>query len=402
MNVSDVEKTLSSLTAEQIKALGKVIIASASSVSKGEAENVPLNEKDCVSEGSQKAIETNKNTGSVTLTNKGTRDTIGNCIPDSRTPTYDNDDGSTKSNISGDELLAVQSESDDTGINILEQITEQLKKINVVRKQLGGNSNDDTLKWLSNVENEVGSQLKDLCDQQNEAKKYFMNCMETLYELFQVLLNCKNGEKSTLENFFNILSSPIRPLMHGFIEHDFRKEDAFYSEVHPISEFNKQIEVDVMKVQKVVKDAISNVCSKLLKFYSTLQSIDGYPKVPFINLLPTNEELERFLNAEKASQIGDNMSKKLSSIGPEILNKLDVEIGKIENVRTQRLLQIRQLQRQLWGLQNELCIEGGKINLEEFAGDEQLLSKVGLKMDAINKYKKQIEELQKVKDSRQK
>lgn len=389
MNASDVKKTLSSLTAEQIEALGKVIIASASSVNKNETPKVTLDNVE----------NNNGSTGDDNTSNMST------C--DSSTPNESTCNENARRSLPSDNPVTGLTEdklhnNDCDELKILENITEKLNKANKIRKQLGADSGGNVLQWLTKMEDELGIQLKDLEKQKKEAKKYFMNCMKTLNEMFQVLLNCKNSKKGTYGDFIHLISPPIQPLMRSFISNKIQNDDQFYNETHPLSEFNQLIETDVMTVQKLVKDAISEICTKIQKFYLVLESVDEYPEIPFLNLLPTKDELDRFLGAEKASEIGDQMSKKLSKIGPEILDKLDAETQKIEIVKSQRLEQIRQLQRQLWGLQNELSIEDGKINLDEYSEDEQIISKVGLKMNTITKYKSEVEKLQKVRDARQK
>lgn len=389
MNVSDVKKTLSSLTAEQIEALGKVIIASASSANKNERPKVTLDNVE----------NNNGSTGDDNTSNMST------C--DSSTPNKSTSNENARRSLPRDDSVTGLSEdklhnNDRDELKILENITEKLNKANKIRKQLGADSGGNVLQWLNKMEYVLGVQLKDLEKQEKEAKKYFMNCMKTLDEMFQVLLNCRNSNKGTYEDFIHLISLPIQPLMRSFISNKFENNNQFYNETHPLSEFNHLIETDVMTVQKLVKDVISEICTKIQKFYLVLESIDEYPEISFMSLLPTKDELDRFLSAEKASEIDDQMSKKLSKIGPEILDKLDAEMQKIEIVKSQRLEQIRQLQRQLWGLQDELSIEDGKINLDEYSEDEQIISKVGLKMNTITKYQSEVEKLQKVRDARQK
>ncbi len=389
MNVSDVKKTLSSLTAEQIEALGKVIIASASSANKNERPKVTLDNVE----------NNNGSTGDDNTSNMST------C--DSSTPNKSTSNENARRSLPRDDSVTGLSEdklhnNDRDELKILENITEKLNKANKIRKQLGADSGGNVLQWLNKMEYVLGVQLKDLEKQEKEAKKYFMNCMKTLDEMFQVLLNCKNSNKGTYEDFIHLISLPIQPLMRSFISNKFENNNQFYNETHPLSEFNHLIGTDVMTVQKLVRDVISEICTKIQKFYLVLESIDEYPEISFMSLLPTKDELDRFLSAEKASEIDDQMSKKLSKIGPEILDKLDAEMQKIEIVKSQRLEQIRQLQRQLWGLQDELSIEDGKINLDEYSEDEQIISKVGLKMNTITKYQSEVEKLQKVRDARQK
>lgn len=389
MNVSDVKKTLSSLTAEQIEALGKVIIASASSANKNERPKVTLDNVE-------------NNNGSTCDDNTSNMSTC-----DSSTPNKSTSNENARRSLPRDDSVTGLSEdklhnNDRDELKILENITEKLNKANKIRKQLGADSGGNVLQWLNKMEYVLGVQLKDLEKQEKEAKKYFMNCMKTLDEMFQVLLNCKNSNKGTYEDFIHLISLPIQPLMRSFISNKFENNNQFYNETHPLSEFNHLIGTDVMTVQKLVRDVISEICTKIQKFYLVLESIDEYPEISFMSLLPTKDELDRFLSAEKASEIDDQMSKKLSKIGPEILDKLDAEMQKIEIVKSQRLEQIRQLQRQLWGLQDELSIEDGKINLDEYSEDEQIISKVGLKMNTITKYQSEVEKLQKVRDARQK
>ena len=122
MNVSDVKKTLSSLTAEQIEALGKVIIASASSANKNERPKVTLDNVE----------NNNGSTGDDNTSNMST------C--DSSTPNESTCNENARRSLPSDNSVTGLSEdklhnNDRDELKILENITEKLNKENKKRKQ---------------------------------------------------------------------------------------------------------------------------------------------------------------------------------------------------------------------------------------------------------------------------
>ncbi|VEU19927.1 DEKNAAC100165 [Brettanomyces naardenensis] len=355
MELSEVEQMLAGLAPEQIDLLKK-IISRTSTMNAGDIENI------------EQAQDEQPSSDQTSDGNSG----------------------------KSDELLEGQVPSPDAE-ELLTDIYNSLKDLRQISLITGDRQKDLFTEWLGKTRKEVKNYGDELTETQRELNEQFVKSMDTITKIFQLY---KCNALDSVDSFDN-LSQNLRPIMNDFQAGHFKALDAYINNKQSMEMLNDEAESTILELEPLLKDSISSLCTKLLRFYHLLDAIGGYSNQKFLDSIPSKEDAEMFAVSNGVDDIKRLMSTSFSNVSPQLLEELDVEIQKIQGITKERVEEIRGLQSDVRSLRDKLHIESTDLDVTAYESDEDFKNHIDLKKGTVDAYRKKRDELMKTKQERE-
>lgn len=197
----------------------------------------------------------------------------------------------------------------------------------------------------------------------------------------------------------------------------FTKLEDYCSDNSTMSQLSNTIDKTIIKLIPVLNTKLNDFTNKLNQYYSKLGLLsdsfetdlqDFKINSNFTNMIPPFELVKKNLNETSNMNIYDikmTLESEYRYLTPELLNQVDLEISRLNEVILQRCQLLKSIQFKLVKL-NHLLYENGEMGFMEsissnFKDNDSILKNVGINMKVINKYESQLEKLIQLKAERE-
>ncbi|QPG76426.1 hypothetical protein FOA43_003815 [Brettanomyces nanus] len=266
---------------------------------------------------------------------------------------------------------------------------------------VGGNCQSEYLLWLEKMKRSAEDRKAEMIRSEKQLNDQFISSLETIKKIFQLLLNCNvcENQESTME----LLGDKIQPIMSEFLKGKLQKLRNYSSDSLTMSTLNELAKTDILKLEPIIEESISDLSKKLQKFYRLLDLVgECMADESFLHLLPSKDEVQSLsVFIKDPDTVKMIMSTKFSNVNSELLNKLDDEIDVVERLASERINQVKVLQTQARSLSAQLFISIDDLDTTVYTTDEEFKEHISLTKESIQRYQDKVAELDRCREKRQ-